>query len=150
VTATGPQVYCTSGTSASGCNAQLSSVGSPSASEPAGFTLVASQVEGLKDGLYFFGSNGRQASSWGSGTSFQCVVPPVRRAGLLVANGTLGLCDGSFQQDLNALWCPTCPRPLKNPGAGATVQAQLWYRDPFNTSNQTTSLSNAIEFDVYP
>ena len=35
-------------------------------------------------------------------------------------------------------------------GAGAVVQAQLWYRDPLNTSNQTTSLSDAIEFIVAP
>jgi len=59
-------------------------------------------------------------------------------------------CDGSFFQDLNALWCPSCPKPGHNPGAGATVQAQLWYRDPANTSNQTTSLSDAIEFVVAP
>ena len=43
---------------------------------------------------------------------------------------------------MNALWTST---PTKMPGLG-TVQAQLWYRDPFNTSNQTTSLSDAIEF----
>jgi hypothetical protein len=30
------------------------------------------------------------------------------------------------------------------------VQAQLWYRDPQSTSNQTTSLSNAVEFEVCP
>jgi hypothetical protein len=30
------------------------------------------------------------------------------------------------------------------------VQAQLWYRDPQNTSNQTTSLSITIEFCVGP
>ena len=70
----------------------------------------------------------------------------MKRAGLLSATGTPGLCDGSFAQDLNALWCSTCPSPNKYPGAGATVQAQLWYRDPMNTSNQTTSLSNAVEF----
>ena len=30
------------------------------------------------------------------------------------------------------------------------VQAQLWYRDPHSTSNRTTSLSDAIEFQVGP
>jgi hypothetical protein len=58
--------------------------------------------------------------------------------------------DGSFAQDLNALWCPSCPKPQKNPGAAAVVQAQLWYRDPLSTSNQTTSLSDAIEFVLGP
>ena len=37
-----------------------------------------------------------------------------------------------------------------NPGASATVQAQLWYRDPLSTSNQTTSLSDAIELVAQP
>jgi hypothetical protein len=142
--------YCTAGTSAAGCQATISSTGTASATASSGFSLLASSVEGQKDGLFYFGSNGRQANPWGSGTSFQCVVPPVNRAGLLAASGTVGACDGAFTQDLNALWCPTCPRPSKNPGAGALVQAQFWYRDPLNTSNQTTSLSDAIEFSVAP
>jgi hypothetical protein len=145
-----PVTYCTAGTSASGCNALISAGGTASATAASGFVLSAGTVEGSKDGLFFFGANGRQANSWGSGTSFQCVVPPVKRGGLLAGAGTANACDGSFAQDLNALWCPTCPLPLKNPGAGAIVQAQLWYRDPFNTSNQTTSLSDAIEFPVGP
>jgi hypothetical protein len=145
-----PINYCTAGTSNAGCQATLSASGTASASATSGFSLTATGVEGLKDGLFFFGSNGRQANSWGSGTSFQCVVPPVIRAGLLSSTGTAGLCDGTFTQDLNALWCASCPSPAKNPGAGALVDAQLWYRDPMNTSNQTTSLSDAIEFSVCP
>ena len=144
------QSYCTSGTSASGCQASLSASGTPSATASSGFEVIASSVEGAKDGLYFFGVSGRQANAWGNGTSYQCVVPPVSRAGLLPSSGSNGACDGSFTQDLNALWCPTCPRPAKNPGPGTVVQAQLWYRDPLNTSNQTTSLSDAIEFTVCP
>jgi hypothetical protein len=145
-----PVNYCASGTSASGCNATLSVSGTASATAPSGFDLTAAGVEGSKDGLFFFGSNGRQANPWGNGTSFQCVVPPVKRGGLLSAAGTAGLCDGSFAQDLNALWCPACPKPGHNPGAGVVVQAQLWYRDPLNSSNQTTSLSDAVEFLLAP
>ena len=142
-----PEAYCTAGTSSSGCTAQLAATGTASATAAAGFDLVAAGVEGGKDGLFFFGTNGRQANPWGNGTSYQCVVPPVKRAGLLNAVGTPGLCNGSFSQDLNALWTA---KPAKNPGAGSVVQAQLWYRDPFNTSNQTTSLSDALEFCVAP
>ena len=139
--------YCTAGTSASGCQASLSTSGTPSATAATGFLVMAGGVEGAKDGLFFFGTNGRQANSWGNGASFQCVVPPVKRAGILSGVGTNGMCDGSFSQDLNALWQAS---PAKNPGAGALVQAQLWYRDPQNTSSKTTSLSNAIEFQVCP
>ena len=142
--------YCTAGTSASGCRATLNASGTPSATAASGFALDASSAEGAKDGLYFFGVNGRQANPWGSGTSYQCVTPPVTRGGLLTGSGSSGLCGGAFTQDLNARWCSICPRPAHNPGAGAVVQAQLWYRDPFNTSNITTSLSDAIEFCVQP
>jgi len=150
VTAAGSVNYCTAGTSASGCTALLSSSGTPSATATSGFTLTASGVEGAKDGLFFFGANGRQANPWGNGTSYQCVVPPVKRGGLLNGGGSNGACDGSFNQDLNALWCPSCPKPGHNPGAGAVTQAQLWYRDPLSTSNQTTSLSDALEFTLAP
>ncbi len=144
------QSYCTAGISASGCQVHLSTTGIASATSASGFDLTAADVEGEKDGIFFFGSNGRQAIPWGSGTSYRCVVPPVRRAGLLAGVGTSGLCDGSFSQDLNALWCPTCPKPAANPGAGAVVQAQLWYRDPLSTSNRTTSLSDAVEVQIAP
>jgi hypothetical protein len=107
-------------------------------------------MEGAKTGLFFYGTNGRQANPWGSGTSYVCVVPPRVRGGLLTGLGTTGQCDGSFSQDLNARWCPTCPKPNHNPGAGALMQAQLWYRDPLNTSNQSSSMSDAIEFAICP
>jgi hypothetical protein len=139
--------YCTAGTSASGCQALLSANGSSSASSPAGFFLEATSVEGNKDGLFFQSARGRQANGWGNGTSFQCVVPPVQRIGLAPAVGTNGQCDGSATQDVNLVWGA---KPAKNPGAGAVVQAQFWYRDPGNTSNQPTSLSNAVEWTVCP
>jgi hypothetical protein len=139
--------YCTAGVSASGCTANLSSTGTASASAPTGFFVNASDVEGAKDGLYFFGTNGRQANSWGNGTSYQCVLPPVKRGGTLNGVGTNGACDGTFSQDLNARWTA---KPNQNPGAGSFVQVQLWYRDPASTSNQTTSFSDALEFLVAP
>ena len=120
---------------------------SPSATAATGFFLDATGVEGNKDGLFFFGANGQQANSWGNGTSFQCVVPPLTRASAQLANGTPGLCDGIFTEDLNVRWMS---KPNQNPGAGAVVQAQLWYIDPANTSNQGSSFSDALEFTVAP
>jgi hypothetical protein len=142
--------YCTAGISASGCQAKISGSGLPSATTASGFVLSAVDVEGGKNGQFFYGASGRQANSWGNGTSFQCVVPPVKRGGILTGVGANGTCDGVFDQDLNARWCPTCPKPSHNFGAGAVVQAQLWYRDHASTSNQTTSLSDAIEFVIAP
>jgi hypothetical protein len=145
-----PTNYCTAGVSANGCASTLSAVGLASASASSGFTVTANALEGARSGTFFMSSNGRQANPWGNGTSFQCVVPPVHRAGVQLASGTPGQCDGAIARDLNALWCASCPKPAKNPGAGALVQIQLWYRDPQNTSNQTTSMSDALEFTVGP
>jgi hypothetical protein len=148
----GPPVgiaYCTPGTSASACLAAISASGVPSATKPHGFRLYAGTVEGGKDGMFFYGANGQQAVPWGTG--FQCVAPPVKRAGLLAGVGTASACDGFLAQDLNALWCPTCPKPPHNPGPGATIQAQFWYRDPWNTATtKGTTMSDAIEFVVEP
>jgi hypothetical protein len=142
--------YCTPGTSGSGCQAIVTACGTPSATAPSGFVLAVEDLEGSSHGVFYFGTNGRQANPWGNGTSFQCVVPPAHRAGVMNGVGTAGVCDGAFSQDLNAHWCPTCPKPNHNPGAGALVQAQLWYRDKLSTSNQPTSLSDAIEVLVGP
>ena len=124
--------------------------GSASSSSPSGFFLDGYLAAGGVQGQFLYGTSGRLPASWGGGSSYLCVRPPLTRGGLLTSAGTAGLCDGRFRQDLNALWCSTCSAPLKNPGAGALVQAQLWYRDPQNTSNQSTSLSDAIEFTVQP
>ena len=142
--------YCTAGTSASGCQALLSATGLASPTAGSGFVVSAAGVEGLKNGLFLFGQNGQQAAPWGNGTSFQCVVPPVKRGGLLTGVGTAGACDGAFDQDLNALWCPSCPKPNHAPVSGQALQIQLWYRDPFSTSNQSSSLSDALETVVCP
>jgi hypothetical protein len=142
--------YCTAGTSGSGCQALLMACGTPSATAPAGFVLSVDGLEGSSHGVFYFGANGRQANPWGNGTSFQCVVSPAHRAGVMKGVGTAGACDGAFSQDLNAHWCPTCPKPHHNPGAGALVQAQLWYRDKLSTSNHPPSLSDAIEVLVEP
>jgi len=139
--------YCTAGTSASGCQALLSSSGTPSATAASGFVVHASDVEGAKQALYYWGTNGRQANPWGTGTSWRCVQLPVFRSAPLVSSGSAGACGGTVDYDLTARWQQ---KPAGNPGPGAVTQLQLWYRDPQNTSNQTTSLSDALEFTTCP
>jgi hypothetical protein len=142
------QAYCTAGTSSAGCNALISGQGVSSASAPSGFYLQASGVEGGKTGLFYYGTAAKSpAVTVGTSSSFQCVQPPVRRSALLTGGGSGGVCDGSFETDLNARWSA---KPNHNPGAGGTVYAQLWYRDPANTSNQTTARSDALSWTVCP
>jgi hypothetical protein len=143
-----PEVYCTAGTTEHGCTAEMAWSGTPSASSVSGFLVIAAGAEGQRPGLFYFGTNGRQANPWGNGTSFQCVVPPVSRTPVQTSSGTPGQCDGTFVYDLNTHWNVT--KPQTNPGPGAKVQIQTWFRDPNNTSNQTTSLSDALEATLCP
>jgi hypothetical protein len=146
--ADGPVSYCTAGTTASGCQALLSPSGTPSASAASGFVVDATGVEGVKDGLYFYGFNGAQANPWGNSTSYQCVVPPTIRTPTLNSGGTLGACNGTISRDMNAFWSSAAPS--KQPAPGQQVWLQLWFRDPANTSNQTTSLSDGLAITVEP
>lgn len=141
------QSYCTAGISANGCSATLSAVGDPSASAGYGFHVVATGSEGDKDGLFFFGTGGQQATPWGTSTSFLCVVLPLVRAPVINGVGAAGLCDGSFSIDFNAF---AAALGAGAPPAGAQAQIQCWYRDPSSTANLKTSLSNALEFTVGP
>jgi hypothetical protein len=142
----GSETYCVSGTSAAGCKATISATGQASAGLTGNFSLHAANVQGQRNGIFFWGANtGRQANPWGAGTSFQCVVPPVARGGQRPGNGTQGQCDGAFTQDMHARWAA---KPQHNPGPCAAVRAQFWYRDAGN--NPPTSLSNAVEFVTIP
>jgi len=140
-----PVAYCTAGTTASGCNGVISAQGTSSQSAATGFFLLATGYEGNKSGLFFYGTNGRQANQWSNTTSFQCVVPPVRRTPLQAQNGTNGACDGNAKIDLNAQWQIKPNTPM----AGQVVQAQFWFRDP-QVAGGTTSLTDAVEWTVCP
>jgi polyhydroxybutyrate depolymerase len=143
-----PVAYCTSGTSSNGCRASLAGAGIASLSRATGFQVTATAAEGGKGGLFYYGQTGAQAATWGNGTSYLCVLPPVQRTGLMVGSGTPGACDGGFVRDFAAFWSAASPGALPTPGA--RIWIQLWYRDPLNTSNRTTGLSNALDVLVCP
>jgi hypothetical protein len=141
--------YCTAGTTADGCQALIASSGTSSATASSGFFVNASAAPGNKSGLFFYGTLGPKsggATSWGQTSSFQCIQPPVKRDAQQTSTGTTGQCDGSFSTDLNARWAA---KPTHNPGAGAQVDGQWWFRDPAGPAPDT-ALSNAITWTVCP
>src|SRR5262249_52949251 len=121
----------------------------PSAAATSGFTLTASQVEGQRNGMIFYGINGRLALPWSStSTSYLCVKSPTQRTFTQSSGGTLGQCNGQLAFDWNA-FVSTSPGALGAPfAAGDVVDAQGWFRDP--PSPKLSSLSNALEFVVCP
>jgi len=142
--------YCTAGTASHGCVASIAGAGVPSASSGSGFTISASNVEGAKQGLFFYGLDnfGYTPVSWGGSSSYLCVQPPTQRTAVSSAGGTDGQCDGSLALDWNAFIAGN-PSALGVPfAAGQHVYAQACYRDP--PSPKTTNLSNALQFVVGP
>lgn len=141
--------YCTAGTSTNGCVPAISGTGSASVSASSGFVLDVANIEGQKQGLFFYGVSGQASSPWSAGSSsFLCVKSPTQRMGALLSGGTLNGCDGAFSQDWLAFVAAN-PSALGAPySAGQVVNAQAWYRDP--PAVKTTNLSNGLEFTLAP
>lgn len=141
-----PTVYCTAGTTSSGCVTSIGWSGAPSASGATSFDIDVASVEGQKQGLLFYGldNSGFTPSPWGTG--FFCVKPPVQRTFVQSSGGTLGVCDGALTLDWNAFHA-ALPGALGQPfAAGQRVFMQAWFRDP--QSAPPTAFSNALEFTL--
>ena len=141
--------YCTAGTSTNGCVAAISSTGAASASNTLTLQLRANNLEGQKNGIFFYGINGSISTPWGPGSSsFLCVKAPQQRMSAQSTNGTTGACDGAMAQDFNN-FVLAAPGAVGAPfSAGDEVWAQAWYRDP--PAPKTTNLSDALHFTVIP
>ena len=143
-----PAAYCTAGTSASGCQTFISATGTPSATATSGFVITGPNSEGNKSGLFYYAPTVKNpASMVGNSSSWNCVLPPVKRSQLLIGGGNVGVCDGTFSLDLNMRWTS---KPAHVFPSGTTLYGQFWYRDPLNSSNQTTSRSDGLTWDVTP
>jgi hypothetical protein len=142
--------YCTAGTTSNGCLATISGSGTASASAASGFNIQVHNVEGLKQGILFYGINntGFAPTPWGTGSSYLCVKAPTQRMGTQSSGGTLGACNGVLTTDFNA-YRTANPSALGSPfTAGQHVYAQGWFRDP--PAPKTTSLSDALSFVLCP
>jgi hypothetical protein len=138
--------YCTAGVSTNGCVPVINAIGVPSATAPSGFNLTVTNVEGQKQGLFFYGVSGRKALPWFGGNSFLCIGSPTQRTPVQSSNGTANACDGVFALDWNDFMF-THPTAVGQPlQPGTVVDMQVWYRDP--PSPATTNLSAGVEFIV--
>ncbi|MBL8802211.1 MAG: hypothetical protein JNN27_09465 [Planctomycetes bacterium] len=149
--ATAPIAYCTAGTTTNGCNASISANVNPNVANNAGVTIAVANVEGQKQGIYFYGidNTGFSPVPWSPGsTSFLCVKGPTQRAGSQGAGGTTNACDGAFSLNWD-LFVTNNPIAVGVPfSAGDSIFVQAWFRDP--PAPKTTNLSNAIEMTVQP
>jgi hypothetical protein len=140
--------FCTAGTSTNGCSATISWTGTPSVTQSSGFDLLTSDVEGQKQGLYFYGINGDVAFPWGLSSSWFCVKTPTQRFAPQNSGGIAGQCTGALSVDFSAFLTAN-PNALGAPfSAGDQVWLQSWFRDP--PSSKTTALSDGLRFTMQP
>ncbi len=141
-----PTVYCTAKLNSQFCSPSISFTGSPSATNAAAFNIKATQMLNNKNGLLFYGFTANGAPFEG-GTL--CVKLPITRTSVQNSGGTAsGVdCTGAYSYNFNALIQGGTDANLV---AGATVFAQYWARDPADFSGFTTSLSDALSFQICP
>jgi sugar lactone lactonase YvrE len=137
--------YCSPKTNSQGCLPGFTFTGVASVTSSQPFTIRAHSVINQKLGLLFYGTGGPASSPFQGGTL--CVLAPIRRTASQSSGGTIGPddCSGTFSYDFNALLRSGSDNLL---GAGSTVHAQWWSRDPADPF--TTSLSGGIRFLVRP
>lgn len=142
--------YCTPGTTALGCVGAMSAAGAPDASAGSGFVIRASNLDGQRQGLIFYGVDNSSFAPlpWGFSSSFLCVKPPTQRLPIGSSGGTAGACDGELSADFNSFMAAN-PAALGGPfQGGEQIYTQAWFRDP--PSSKSTSLSDALSFVVCP
>ena len=139
--------YCTASAPGSGCTPTMSGTGAPSASLATPFSIAASNIDGQRNGLLFYGASGPLAAPWGT-SAYLCVKSPFQRTALQSSGGSAGACDGALTLDWSA-FATANPGALGQPfAAGDEFYAQAWYRLP-GTSN-ATHLSDALAFVLLP
>lgn len=144
-----PTTYCTvKPSSIPGCSPSFTTLGTPSASAGSGFTIQCAPVPGTNVGLYVYTTNGAAAVPINNSFGWLCIQtgPGLFRTPATTAGGTVGVCNGSYDIDFNLYFATQTADP--NLVAGATVDAQVWYRDPPNPG--TANLSGAIHFQMCP
>jgi len=135
--------YCQAKVSSSGCTPSIQSSGAPSVSSPANFVITTANVERDKNGVMFFGLNGRTSAPYQGGVV--CVAPPLFRLSPSNSGGS-AVCQGALVYSLaDLLGQPTAGPSLV---AGALVHCQTWFRDPAST--YAAGLSDALEVSLCP
>lgn len=147
-----PMPFCAPiGPSAGGCLPTINATANPNITHSNVSVITASNLDGDRSGIVFYGANGPTLKSWcagGAGNSKLCVDAPTQRTGAQTTGGTAGQCNGTLTLDWNA-WQLAHPAALGNPWlAGTQAHVQAWFRSPADC--KTTFLTQALAFTYQP
>lgn len=147
-----PTPYCPqNGPSALGCQPTITATANPDVSLTTPCIITASNIDGMRSGIVFYGAFGPVLKNWctgGTGNALLCVKNPIQRTGAQNTAGTMDQCNGSLMLDWN-VWQASHPAALGNPWmAGAQAHVQGWFRSPPDC--KTTFLTPALELTYQP
>lgn len=139
-----PYSYCTSTPSAIGCVPQITTSGTPSATNATAFRVGAASVVNQTTGFLLY-SLRPDHQPFGNGVL--CLKTPWRRTAPQASGGVAegATCSGVFSFDFNPVIQSGVVQALV---PGATVCAQYVYRDP--QSPLVPGLTNAVRFQIQP
>ena len=148
-----PVIYCTAKQNSLGCLPAIGSIGAPSATAGSGFSVRATSVLNNKNGLLFYGINGRAAIAFQGGTL--CVKAQIKRTPSVNSGGNPppNDCSGLFTIDMNLFAAGGIPGGTPLPELslpGTLVNCQWWGRDPGFIAPNNTTLSDGLEYVVGP
>jgi hypothetical protein len=137
--------YCTAKMNSLGCLPHIVYTGLPAATSTTPFDVRALDVLNNKNGIFFYGKSGRQATPFMGGT--MCVAPPRHRTPIQSSGGNPppNDCSGEYSFDFNA-WIQLGKDRALVPGV--MVNGEYWSRDAASSFN--VGLSDAIEFFILP
>ncbi len=136
-----PLVYCTAKTSSAGCLPSVWFAGSPALSGSDDFHVLADYVLEGQPGVLLWGRAPNNAPFLG-GTL--CVGGSVARTAPQLPGGA-GPCGGVFSTHLSGAYLTS-----QGLGAGDSVYAQYWSRDPGFVPPGDVGLTDAIRFTIQP
>ncbi len=138
--------HCTAKPNSLGCSPSISGEGFPSPTAWSGYTIRASNVRSVTNGVLQFGVGGRAAAPFAGGVL--CTAGPVRRTAVQSSGGLVGAspdCSGQWEVDFNSWMSLNTALP-----AGVTMQAQWLGRDGGFAPPDNWTLSDALEFTLRP
>jgi hypothetical protein len=142
-----PTTYCTAKPSSiPGCVPAFITTGTPSASQGSGFQIDCGPVPGNNVGLFIYTTQGAAAVPVQNEFGFLCLGPGIFRLPASSGGGATGVCNGSYGVDFNTYFATQTADPSLV--AGASVDCQVWYRDPPNSGG--ANLSGALHFLMCP
>jgi hypothetical protein len=137
---TDPIVYCTSKLNSLLCAPQVGWSGHPTLAGLDDFKVLADQVLNNQNGLMFYG--GSPASTPYQGGTICVGAPIVRTAGQASGgNPPPSDCSGTLKFDWSHAGLSAVGL-----GAGTTVYAQFWYRDPLSVGG--SGFTNGLSFTI--